>query len=182
MARRKRSLRERARALKIPARDARSEEVQARILELPELTRAETIASYFPLPPEPLTSRLAAELSGRRLGYPVVRRDGLIFRTAGARPLVAGPYPGLLEPAEDCPEVRVEEIEVFLIPGLFFDRRGYRLGRGKGYDRALVRADPAALKIGVCFAECFVEALPSEPTDVKMNVIATDRALHRLMR
>jgi len=89
----------------------------------------------------------------------------------------------LLEPDATCPEVALEEIDVFVVPGLGFDRRGIRLGRGKGYyDRVLSRAAPGALFIGVCFAECFVEALPATPADVPMHVIATDRALHRVIR
>lgn len=67
----------------------------------------------------------------------------------------------------------VEEIEVIVVPGVAFDRRGMRLGRGKGfYDRLLQTTN--ATKIGVGYEFQLVDELPSEPHDVAMDIIMTE--------
>lgn len=61
-----------------------------------------------------------------------------------------------------------------LIPGLGFDRKFQRLGRGAGfYDRYLEGSQ--ILKIGVAFAEQLVEKLPAEPHDIGVDGVVTDR-------
>lgn len=61
-----------------------------------------------------------------------------------------------------------------LIPGLGFDRKLHRLGRGAGfYDRYLEGIQ--IYKIGVAFAEQLVEELPVEPHDIGVDAVITDR-------
>lgn len=64
-------------------------------------------------------------------------------------------------------------------PGLAFDRRGNRLGRGKGfYDRFLAAARAAAprlLVIGVGLDEQVVRDVPHTPADVPLDGVVTDR-------
>lgn len=61
-----------------------------------------------------------------------------------------------------------------LIPGLGFDRRLNRLGRGAGfYDRYLEGIQ--IFKIGVAFAEQLVDELPVEPHDIGVDAVITDR-------
>ncbi len=61
-----------------------------------------------------------------------------------------------------------------LLPGLGFDRKLHRLGRGAGfYDRYLEGIQ--IYKVGVAFAEQLVEELPVEPHDVGVDAVITDR-------
>ncbi len=63
-----------------------------------------------------------------------------------------------------------------LIPGLGFDRRLRRLGRGAGfYDRFL--KDSAFLKVGVGFAVQMTDELPHESHDIELDAVVTDREL-----
>ena len=58
------------------------------------------------------------------------------------------------------------------IPGLGFDLKGARLGRGKGfYDRLL--ADVRGSKCGVAFDEQLVATVPVGPRDIPLNCILT---------
>lgn len=67
----------------------------------------------------------------------------------------------------------VEEIEVIIVPGVAFDRKGRRLGRGKGfYDRLLETAK--ATKIGIGYEFQLVDELPSEPHDIPMDMVITE--------
>ncbi len=84
-----------------------------------------------------------------------------------------GPYPGLWQPAGPK-SVPVSEIDVFLVPGLAFDREGRRLGRGGGwYDRALSKS--RGLKIGLAPVSHILNTpLPEESHDVRMDVVVTE--------
>lgn len=66
----------------------------------------------------------------------------------------------------------VDDIDMMIIPAVAFDRRGNRLGRGKGfYDRLL--ASTKATKVGVGYEFQLLQELPSEPHDVPMNMVIT---------
>jgi 5-formyltetrahydrofolate cyclo-ligase len=99
--------------------------------------------------------------------WPRVEDDGrLTFRSG---PLAPGRYE-IPAPAADAPE---KTPDVILVPGLAFDRRGHRLGYGRGYyDRALA-ACPRALRIGLCHSFQLVEVLPEEAHDQPVDYIVT---------
>jgi 5-formyltetrahydrofolate cyclo-ligase len=63
-----------------------------------------------------------------------------------------------------------------LVPGLAFDREGFRLGRGAGwYDRTFSAWAPLPSRFGLCFSFQRSDALlPSEPHDVPMTDIVCD--------
>jgi 5-formyltetrahydrofolate cyclo-ligase len=64
---------------------------------------------------------------------------------------------------------------LIIVPALAFDRRGHRLGYGKGfYDRFLDSFE--ATTVGVCFSEFLVDVLPSESHDRVVNQVVTERA------
>ena len=67
--------------------------------------------------------------------------------------------------------VRFEEL-VWLVPGLAFDKLGYRLGRGKGYYDRLLR-DSRGIKIGIAFDWQIVDRLPVERHDVPVQFLIT---------
>ena len=63
---------------------------------------------------------------------------------------------------------------VFLVPGVAFDPRGVRLGRGAGcYDRALAR-HPTALRVGLAYEMQVVPSLPEATWDVPMDAVVTE--------
>ena len=79
---------------------------------------------------------------------------------------------GLQEPVERQ-RVPVDSIDVVLVPGIGFDPKGGRLGRGGGYyDRFLSDSRPPVV-IGVAFDEQVVTQVPREPHDQMMSVVVT---------
>lgn len=74
---------------------------------------------------------------------------------------------GILEPKNPVPFPK-EKIDFAIVPGIAFDKEGYRLGYGKGYyDRFL--SDISPYKLGVCKKELLEEKLPHDEFDIKMN-------------
>ena len=86
---------------------------------------------------------------------------------------------GILEPHPSLPETSADSVDWALVPGLAFDDRGYRLGRGAGhYDRLLPTMRPDAVCWSLCLGCQLVPRLPVEPHDVAVDgVTAPDRTI-----
>ena len=63
-----------------------------------------------------------------------------------------------------------DEIDVVVVPAICFDKRGHRLGYGKGYyDRFLKNLK--ALKVGFCYFDMIEDELPIEEHDIKADFV-----------
>jgi 5-formyltetrahydrofolate cyclo-ligase len=79
---------------------------------------------------------------------------------------------GIREPAERCGAVSLAQIDLVLVPGVAFDHRGNRLGRGKGYYDQLLSGF-RGITCGVGFDEQIVETVPVEEHDFRLNYVLT---------
>lgn len=125
--------------------------------------------------------------AGTSLVLPRVDRAGRrlrLHRVADPRTDLEPGVLGILEPVAVLPEVRAEAIDWALVPGVAFDERGYRLGRGAGhYDRLLPELRPDCTCWSVCLSAQLVTRLPVEPHDVPVDgVTAPDRAIRGIGR
>ncbi len=142
-------------------------------------------AGYQARPDEPDLSPAYGELASRRgvrWFFPVVTGDRLRFFHVEDDAWLTSSW-GLREPdPARAEEIALDAIEGVLVPGLAFDRRGARLGRGKGfYDRALQTYE--GIKIGVAFERQLSEDdLPAEPHDVRMDWIVTETEVFNTQR
>ncbi|MGH7200418.1 MAG: 5-formyltetrahydrofolate cyclo-ligase, partial [Planctomycetaceae bacterium] len=90
----------------------------------------------------------------------------------------------ILEPNEELrrrPEKRivVEELDLILVPGVAFDRRGGRMGHGRGYyDKLLAHARPDAPLVALAFECQMFETIPVQEHDVFMEKILTETAIY----
>ncbi len=89
-------------------------------------------------------------------------------------PLEKGAF-GVLEPLGG--ELVVPN--VILVPLVAFDRRGFRLGYGKGYYDATIASlkqnNPALLTIGIAYSFQEVDTLPDEPHDERLDMVVTEQ-------
>lgn len=191
----KNALRARLRQARRDVAAAQGRELAARahahLLASPLWRQAQDVALYVSLPDELDTAPLldAAWQAGKTLYLPRVRQQyGLMDFVAvrGREELRPGPF-HLLEPLDGLPGFGAEAAgttfrpDMFIVPGLGFDRQGRRLGFGGGYyDRflAAVRAQsdagPCAF-VGLCYHCQLQEELPAESWDERMTHICTDR-------
>jgi 5-formyltetrahydrofolate cyclo-ligase len=179
---RKRELRAQARAAaaRLPSetRALRSRRVEALLVELPVLAAAHGVALYSPLRDEVQLPELRRRLEQRgcRLAYPRIEGAALALHWVGQADALRAGSRGVLEPGAGSAVALGDALEAILVPGLLFDRRGRRLGRGGGhYDRLLAFLPGSVAKIGVCLAEQLVDELPAEPHDVPLSWVVTDR-------
>src|SRR5262245_17498386 len=115
--------------------------------------------------------------SGRTIHFPRLVGAGLEFLAGSPAELRPGSY-GILEPPASAQSLSSTRGDVlFLVPGLSFDPRGQRLGRGGGhYDRALA-AYPRGLRLGLAMDADLSPALPSGVWDEPMDAIVTENRL-----
>ncbi|MEH3147005.1 MAG: 5-formyltetrahydrofolate cyclo-ligase [Methylobacterium frigidaeris] len=166
-------------ALPPEARAVASGQVADLLFALPELARHGLVSAYWPIRSEldlrPLLQRLRAR--GQAVALPQVTPNGLVFRLVGEGEHLARGGFGLSEPGPDAPVVRPRAL---LVPLAAFDRRGHRIGYGKGYfDRALADLDRDGPldAIGVAFAAQEVERVPDQPYDRRLGRIVTEAGL-----
>jgi 5-formyltetrahydrofolate cyclo-ligase len=179
----KAALRKRARALRnsIP-REAvaeRSGRIADRLLGLPRVAAAATVALFWPIDGRNevdltgLDARLRA--AGKRVAYPSIDPDSRImtFRFVDDPAALEERGLGFREPDLSAPEAAV--LDVIVVPALQIDGRGHRIGYGAGfYDRALPRFAPPALTIGVAFSFQLIPEVPVTEGDVPLALVVTD--------
>jgi 5-formyltetrahydrofolate cyclo-ligase len=79
--------------------------------------------------------------------------------------------------------VDVHEVDVALVPGLAWDRRGARLGRGAGYyDRLFLRPSWRGFRCGLFFAAQEFDRLPANRMDAPLDAVVTEREIVRFAR
>ncbi|MFO0961358.1 MAG: 5-formyltetrahydrofolate cyclo-ligase [Phycisphaerales bacterium] len=82
---------------------------------------------------------------------------------------------GMAVPRDHVP-VRPASLTAVVVPGLAFDERCHRLGRGAGvYDRFLAELDPRTRRLGVAPEARIAPALATDPHDIPMHAVATER-------
>ncbi|MGJ9456972.1 5-formyltetrahydrofolate cyclo-ligase [Oceanobacillus sp. CF4.6] len=86
-------------------------------------------------------------------------------------------YYNLLEPKPDISKkVKKNSMDLLLVPGLLFDRDGYRIGFGGGYyDRFL--KDYANTSVSLCSSDQLVDHVPAENFDIPVNYIITEKEI-----
>ena len=179
----KRALRDeiRGRILAMSADDRAREEsaLNDRLTCLPGFREATSVLLYASAFPEEFDTgpmlRLALERGKRLLCPRVVRAEGRLALYEICRipdDFVRGTL-GIPEPRRDLPEVDVTEVDWVLVPGLGFDDRCYRIGRGAGhYDRLLTRLRAEVPRWSLCLTSQWVSALPVEPHDQRLDGVA----------
>lgn len=164
--------------------DSKGLKVQSRFLASPYYQAAHTVALYAPIRGEvPTRDILVAALQdGKKVCYPLSHVHGRIlsFRTISSEAELEPGRLGVREPTSAAELIPVEDIELFVVPGLGFGREGQRLGRGGGYyDATLRAASNRARRVGLSFNEQIVDGLPTTPEDVEMDLVVSETESYR---
>ncbi len=86
---------------------------------------------------------------------------------------------GMQEPTGK--HITKDEIDLFLVPGIVFSRKGERIGYGKGfYDQFLRNVNVP--KVGIAYAFQVVDELPKSSTDVLLDKIITEEEVICIQR
>jgi len=146
-------------------------EVISRLEQTDEFKNADVLFIYYSIEDEVCTRGLIEKYIGvKRIVLPVVRGNELLLRELeDTKHLEIASY-GISEPKYGTFFGDYSDIDIAVIPGVAFDRKMHRLGRGKGfYDRLLSSIN--ACKTGICFDFQLRETIPFDATDVTMDRI-----------
>jgi len=187
----RRAMVERRDSLSLEEREGRTREATDRFLAIPEIRAAKVVAGFVSTRSEIDTDPVLAGLRDRgveivlpRVSTELIPPRLRFHRVTDRSQLVFGIF-GLLEPSVDCEEVQSHSIDVFMVPGLAFDRQGVRIGYGGGYYdelAAYVRAHPEAastLFVGFAFDFQLLDTCPTGEWDVPIDCIVTDERVVR---
>lgn len=164
---------------------AGSAAVARRLAACPAWQRAGLVLCFLSMPGELDTAPIitAAGQAGKIIAVPRIEAGVISFRLIGSDP-AALPRDrwGIPIPDPSWPEARLSGgAEVLVVtPGLAFDRRGNRLGRGGGYYDGFLRATRAGsalTALGVCLSVQLVEDAPHDARDQKVDGIVTEEEL-----
>lgn len=180
--------RERRRAIPEPQRARAAEQVARHLVDLPELTSVRVLLTYGAnaeeLDPGPGVERLRERIPHLRIAYPRVAGADVLELHEVATPddLVLGAF-AIREPRPDAPPVDPSQIDAVIVPGIAFDRRGFRIGYGGGYyDRLLATLPARTRTIGLAFDEQIVDEVPDDAHDVPVGVLVTPSGAIRARR
>jgi len=164
----------------------KSEDTTDQVLLLHEYVRARGIACYVSKDTE-VDTRVLIRSSldkGKRVIIPVVKKGDveLFFSEVKdlGKELAPGTF-GILEPKpEFVRQVGLDAVDIMFVPGIAWDRDGYRLGWGRGYfDRAIQKLPPHVTTAGLAFNLQLINRVPRDQFDVPVDMVVTESRVIR---
>jgi 5-formyltetrahydrofolate cyclo-ligase len=163
----------------------KSAQICRRVISSALFRRARTVMLFSSFRSEVDTKRVIAE--ALRLKKRVVLPKVAAGKTRGilpveirepAKDLAPGAY-GIMEPVSAGKALTPSAIDAVFIPGLAFDKRGYRIGYGGGYYDSFMRRIPRRKTAGLAFGAQVVKTMPRERHDVPVGRIYTEKGVIR---
>lgn len=153
-----------------------AEQAFSRLEQTAAFLLAENVLMYHSLPDELSTRLFLEKWSGRkRFFLPRVNGVNLDILPYDHSRLSMGAFQ--IEEPQGDDTVSINDIELVIVPGIAYDRRGNRVGRGKGYyDRLLHDTKATKIGIGYDFQLLRDDEIPAEPHDVYVDMVITDRS------
>lgn len=160
---------------------SKSNDVTKFLLSTDAYKNANTIMAYIDFRNEVNTEKLIKKAieDGKKIVIPIsiveTRQLVLSELIDYDNELESGAY-GILEPKKEfIRETDPKSVDLVLIPGVAFDRRGFRIGYGAGYyDRFLERVRPDVSKIALAFDLQMVPFAYEDSHDVPVDMVITE--------
>ena len=157
-------------------KDELSRQIVARFMALPEYKAAATVMFYIDVRSEVRTRQDLPDAlaGGKTIVVPWCNADG---------ELETGMYK-ILEPRQElrtvpAKQIAVESLDLIMVPGVAFDRRGGRTGHGKGYyDKLLEHARPDTPLVALAFECQMFPEIPTLDHDIFMDKVITEVAVY----
>ncbi|MBR5870224.1 MAG: 5-formyltetrahydrofolate cyclo-ligase [Clostridia bacterium] len=166
-------------------RAARDGSICSRFLASITYRYAKVILMYAPLADEidvmPIARQALAD--GKTVAFPRCSKTECTMEyhiVDSVDALTSGSY-GIMEPSEDAPVWHAKDCDaeahpVCIVPGLVFDRAGYRVGYGKGYYDRYLGSFPG-VRVGMVYADCVLPLIPRGRFDLSVDVLVTDKGV-----
>ena len=158
-----------------------SDRIFALLVGLSQVKQAKKVMIYSHFANEVRTGKLAGWLlfHGKRVFLPVVDENRLLAADIGSTCFEMNCY-GISQPEKTTAQFEdPSKIDLFIVPGLAFDRKGNRIGFGKGYYDDLLLKAPDAQKIALAYDFQILDEIVAERHDIKMDILVTPKEVIR---
>lgn len=168
-------MRDRKRAVPPEEKLRRSEVLLRKVEALPDFQESRVVLLYWSMADEVQTHAFVDKWYNNKVVLlPCVDGDNLRLRQyTGPDCMVSGEQFGIGEPT-GAEWKDLDAVDLIAVPGVAFDRTGNRMGRGRGFYDRLLKSTPHAVKIGLAYDFQIIDTVPTEPHDVRMNMVITD--------
>ena len=147
-----------------------SKPIQEKLIKGPLWSSCEKVGLYAPIKNEVETKLLfmqALEM-GYSVYFPRVEQGIRFYEIHDPSDLQKGAW-GIPEPKDNCSSLeKLEELELIVVPGIVFDKKGHRLGYGKGFYDNLLKNFPNQT-VGLAYDFQVVEELPVDTHDCRLK-------------
>lgn len=157
-----------------------SRKITERLAQLPEYRNAQRIMAYADYNHEVITRYIIEQAwrDGKEVAVPrVFGKDMVFYKLTDFEQLESG-YFGIPEPKEDGETVAWEEA-MMIMPGVAFDANCNRVGYGGGFYDRFLKKHPGICRVAVGFSFQILPEVPTEPTDIRPQVIVTEENIYR---
>lgn len=169
-------------ALTESEKSALDSEIFKNLSSVCEFLGAKTVLCYMSTPSEVDTKRIISSLFEQNKTVAVPRcidntRDMEFYIISSFDDTNKRTF-GVFEPDSDrCMRLRDFRNSVCILPGLGFDKEGFRLGYGKGYyDRFL--SSFKGVKIGIVYEKCLFDRFMHGFFDVPADIVVTEKQVY----
>jgi 5-formyltetrahydrofolate cyclo-ligase len=175
-----------------PDKDELSLRAVERFMQLPEYQAAEVVMWYLDCRSETRTKPQLLEEVDRAekkviVPYCTVDEQGEnklgLWHMQSLEEMVVGKW-NILEPPRELwgnpeREVKPQDLDLIMVPGVGFDRRGGRMGNGQGYyDRLMAQVRKDCFLIALCYESQLFDEILVAPHDVFMDKVVTEAAVY----
>jgi 5-formyltetrahydrofolate cyclo-ligase len=168
-------------SLDIAETKSKSTAIKEILFNLKEFKDANNIMLFVSFRSEVMTDIIIKEALalGKNVTIPLVEKSTvnlkLFYINDFNADLSFGAY-GILEPKTDhCKRAKKNDLDIVIIPGAAFSKKGDRIGYGVGYyDRFLESLPDNVTKIALAFELQIVDDVPTGEKDVKVDMIITE--------
>jgi 5-formyltetrahydrofolate cyclo-ligase len=155
--------------------------IQAKALQFPPYLMCHAVALYSPIQNEVETGEIRdhALATGKSVFFPRMGRQDQhtleLVEVRSTSELSMGRF-GILEPTgETRLALRDQEKLVVFVPGIAFDQRGNRLGRGKAWYDKLINVLGRVTVAALAYDFQIVDEVPADEWDQRVHYIITER-------
>ena len=159
-------------------RKQKSEKITSFLYGIEEFRRSKNVFCYISYISEVETLPLISDIlkKGSDLFVPkIINNTEMIAVKLNSLTNLEPDYIGILTPKTN--EILLDIVDIAIIPGIGFTKKGERLGYGRGYYDRWFSKNMVKVKVGVAFEEQIIAELPLEKTDINMDIVITEKEI-----
>ncbi len=177
----------RSKALKFRAqlsseeRALKNKRIIRQLEDLPVFQKASHVLFYYSVNGEVDTLELIdRNLDSKQLYLPVIQGKSHFQAVPIKKPMeLKSNFFGVPEPTDPPTGIHDAEIELVITPGVAFDKKGNRIGMGKGYYDRYFQSEGKSVKIALAYEEQVLDSIPKDPYDECVDLIVTDQNIYQ---